>query len=119
MNYIGGQCKVQCNEHKLPFIVSDKITERCYQNLDEHGNICNRKISFMCPNLRCTSGICKKCFDGVTSDEIQYIFPPVPNIHDVTFNEQSESLELDEPTNDVDAIRAIQRGLVRGLFRPL
>ena len=66
MKYIGGQCNVQCYEHKLPFIVSNDTSDRCYQLSGGEGNICGRKVSFKCPNLGCTSGVCKKCLEALT-----------------------------------------------------
>ena len=105
MKYIGGQCNVQCYEHKLPFIVSNDTSDRCYQISDGEGNICGRKVSFMCPNLGCTSGMCKKCLEALTSEEIQFIFPPDRNVQHVSVDEQSKSSESndgDDHTHDLD-----------------
>ena len=102
MKYIGGQYKIQCFEHKLPFIVSDDSSEKCYQHSVGEINICKRNISFKCPYLSCTSGICKKCFKKLTSDEIQFIQPPVRNIQHVTSDEQSQTSESDDSDEHAD-----------------
>ena len=105
MKYIGGQCKVQCFEHKLPFIVSSDNGEKCYQSSVGEVDTCKRNISFQCPYLSWASGICKKCLEKLTLDEIQFIKPPVRNLQYVTCDEQSQSSESDdsgEHHNDSD-----------------
>jgi len=76
MKYVGGQSLIQCSLHKFPFIVSSGSEGKCYQVIDDVGNVCNRKIKLMCPDLKCGSGVCDKCATEMTRDDIILINPP-------------------------------------------
>ena len=60
MSYIGGQSRIQCTKHRMPFIVS-KENKCCYQHVEGSSDLCGRKIALRCPDLHCNSGMCKKC----------------------------------------------------------
>ena len=76
MTYIGGQVKVQCYDHNIPFIVNCKTDDKCYQRLDGNDCFCNRKLYFRCPDMKCKSGLCRKCYDQAVGNDLVFIRPP-------------------------------------------
>ena len=77
MTYIGGQVKVQCYNHQLPLIVNCKTEEKCYQQLDGNNCFCNRKLYLKFPDLKCKSGLCRKCYGDAVGDDLVFIRPPI------------------------------------------
>ena len=76
MTYIGGQSDIQCNKHRLPFIVNKDDNHQCYQCVEGENGICRRKISLRCPDLWCKIGLCKKCVNKLSLPGKHFISPP-------------------------------------------
>ena len=108
MNYIGGQSRVQCTQHRMPFIVS-KDNKCCYQHVEGSSDLCGRKITLRCPDLHCNSGICKKC-EGKMSMSGNIFISPNDNIiqidedvEDSTGSDNDERCETEtDSTGDTD-----------------
>ena len=78
MQYLGGQCHVNCEEHDLPLIVSVEKKEKCA--------CCDRYVHLTCPKYECRANLCKKCFEKLDRNDC-YAVTPEANEEDICFND--------------------------------
>ena len=86
LKYIDGQDHILCQIHKMPLIFSSSREKKCN---------CGRKENFTCPNLNCTTCICKQCADNLDCTSTSLISMNDNNTADIDSNDSDD--ELEEP----------------------
>ena len=92
LRLIGGQSHVQCQDHRLPIIMSYERNRRCQ---------CGKKELYCCHRANCNVVLCKKCFERFNENQIHYVLP-VQNIEsddDTDSNFDNESHRQDEESD--------------------